>query len=362
MRIAQMVSGTDVDGAVQCCLMLTRALAARGHDVTLLHAPGARIAALAGDGIRRVEIRFGRERAELRRIAVVLRDLDIDVLHTHRTGASNVGVRLRRMTSVPVVATLHSGRIQVHWLFNDRVIALSARTFRRLRRLHPFGRDRIALIPNFIDTHDADRTDPASRSAIRASLGIPADAFAVGCVGVVSAEKRQRDLVAALKRVRDGGIDGRLVLIGVAWRGEDERIRRKAESLGIASHVALTGPREDARALLPAFDVYASGSSREEMPIAVMEAMAAGLPVVSTDVGSLPLLVSEGVNGFLTPVGAASAIGDRLTRLASSPGVRAAMGAASRQKIVEFSPAVIVPRIEQTFADAAADRGRWKER
>jgi glycosyltransferase involved in cell wall biosynthesis len=355
LRIVEMVSGIDINGAVRAALMLSRALAARGHEVTLVHAPGAWIAGqLGGAGIRPVETAFGRNPAELRRLSGIVRDLRPDVIHTHRTGASNVGVRLGRATGVPVVATLHSGKPQFHWLGNDRMIALSARTFRLVRMLHPFSRGRIALVPNFIEAPPP--AEAARRAGLRRAFGIGAGTFVVGYLGVVGPEKRPRDLVAALARLAATGIDCHLFLIGVDWAGESARVARQVAAGGLGARVTLTGLREDGRALLALFDAYATASAREEMSLSVMEAMAEGLPVVATDVGSLPLLVAGGGNGFLVRVGDVDAIAGGLLQLARSPDLRRAMGAASLERITAYAPGRVVPRIEAVLAEAASRR------
>jgi glycosyltransferase involved in cell wall biosynthesis len=352
LRVAELISGVDINGAVRSALLVSRALSARGHDVTLFHASGAWIAGqIDGTAIRPVEAAFGRDPAELRRLVHIIRELRVDVIHTHRTGASNAGVRLARAAGVPLVATLHSGKPQFHWLLNDRMIVLSERTFRLLRLLHPFGGDRVVLIPNFIEPQRP--ADPAQRMALRRSFGIGDATFVIGYVGVVGPEKRPGDLVTALARIAAEGIDCHLLLVGLDWAGEGERIKRHVAATGLGGRVTVTGLREDARALLAMFDAYATASAREEMSLSVMEAMSAGLPIVSTDVGSLPLLVADGSNGFLVKVGDVDAIGAGLIRLARSPELRRAMGAASMEKIAAYTPERIVPRIEAVLAGAA---------
>ena len=133
--------------------MLSRELARRGNRVTLVCLPGAWIGdQAAGDGIEVVRSDLHRwPTDELRRIAAVVRQRQIDVIHTHTSRSNFFGILLRWFSGVPSVATAHSRHIQLHWMFNDRVIAVSEAT-RRYQRMYNFVRaSRIETIHNFID-------------------------------------------------------------------------------------------------------------------------------------------------------------------------------------------------------------------
>jgi glycosyltransferase involved in cell wall biosynthesis len=113
--------------------------------------------------------------------------------------------------------------------------------------------------------------------------------------------------------------------------------------------------------LLAAFDIFALASEREELPVAILEAMAAGLPVVAVETGGIPEMVAEGETGFLVPPRDTVALADRLDRLAADPPLRASLGAAGRQRtFAEFGKDAVVPRIEAVLAEAAALRPGWR--
>ena len=153
MNIMEIISGTRVNGAILHCLLLSRELARRGNTVTLVCLPGAWIGEqAAGEGIEVVHSDLHRwPMDELRRIGRVVRQRKIDVIHTHISRANFFGILLRWFGGVPSVATAHSRHIQLHWMFNDRVIAVSEAT-RRYQRWHNFVRaGRIETIYNFID-------------------------------------------------------------------------------------------------------------------------------------------------------------------------------------------------------------------
>ena len=170
MKIMEIVSGTRVNGAILHCLLLSRELVRRGHQVTLVCRPGSWISRQMVDGpidaFRSDLHRWPPD--ELRRIAGVIRQRQIDVIHTHTSRANFFGILLRWMTGVPSVATAHSRHVQLHWMFNDRVIAVSEAD-RRYQRTHNLVRgSRIETIHNFIDCQPHAwrcRPTPAAGSA-----------------------------------------------------------------------------------------------------------------------------------------------------------------------------------------------------
>ena len=153
MNIMEIVSGAEVNGAVIHCLLLTRSLAQRGHQVTLLCRENAFIAGqLADDNVEIITSDMHRfPFDELRRVAGLCRERRIDILHTHMTRAHNFGVCLRRFTHIPCVATAHSHIIQPHWMFNDHVVAVSNATRRFQRRRNLVREQRIETIHGFMD-------------------------------------------------------------------------------------------------------------------------------------------------------------------------------------------------------------------
>src|SRR6266851_2975574 len=134
MRIVEIVSGHTLNGAMKHAFTLATALSRRGHDITVVCRDGswiAREAALADLNVHSSDLhRWPPE--ELRRIATVVSDCAADLVHTHMSRAHFFGVLLKTMVETPIVATAHSRRIQVHWRFNDRTIAVSD----AVRRFH----------------------------------------------------------------------------------------------------------------------------------------------------------------------------------------------------------------------------------
>ena len=355
MVVAEFVSARVLNGAARHCIALSEALAERGHQVLLLHRSELDLPALPA-GVTPMAISFRRSPGAMTDLARRLKAAGTEVVHTHMSSAHFHGALLRAFWGVPTVGAAHARHFQPHWLFNDRVIAPSRSTAAYHLKVNRIPPTRMRVIPNFIDPDAYPQLTPARGAAARARLGLDPDALVIGSVADITPGKRPSDLVAAARPLLQAG--ARLVIAGAELdAGEAARVRAAAEGLG----VDLLGRHTDVTEILPAFDVFALASEREEMPVAVLEAMAAGLPVVAVDTGGLAEMVAEGETGFLVGARDTAAMGERLQRLVGDPALRAALGAAGRARaFAEFGRGPIVERIEQVLAEAAALRPGWR--
>jgi glycosyltransferase involved in cell wall biosynthesis len=360
MRVAMMISGADVNGAVVHCLLLTRYLTGRGHRVLLLHRPQAWIARQAGlEGVELFETGFSRAPRELIRVARRLNDFDAEVVHTHMSSAHTYGALARVLTRRPVVATAHATHLQLHWPLNNLVIATSAEVTNYHRRVNLVRRDNIITIPNFIDQREFVPADAARKIAMRAKLDLPADAFVIGCVGDIGGRKRQADLVDALARLAPERPEARLLLAGGQVPRYTRRLRAAAAQAGVADKIQLIGQRADIADVLAALDVFVMASQKETGPIAVLEAMAMELPVISTDVGTVAEFVVDGTTGHVVEIGDTAAIARHVLALADNPAKRAAMGRAARARLLgQFTLEKLASRVEQALMEVAARGNR----
>ena len=258
----EIISGTRVNGAILHCLLLSRELARRGHRVTLVCLAKSWIAAQAA-GVEGIEVvasdlhRWPTD--ELRRLAEVVRQRGIDVIHTHTSRANFFGILLRWFSGVPSVATAHSRHIQLHWMFNDRVIAVSEAS-RRYQRSRNFVRDnRIETIYNFIDHDRLAAAPPEARSRIRRSLKIGETTPLLGVIGNVIPRKGLIHSVGAMPKILSAMPEARLLVVG----GRDQlpyavRVRAVARRLGVADCITWVGQRDDVQEILAALDLYVS--------------------------------------------------------------------------------------------------------
>jgi glycosyltransferase involved in cell wall biosynthesis len=165
-------------------------------------------------------------------------------------------------------------------------------------------------------------------------------------------------LLEALRAVRAEFPSVRLLMGG---DGEVDKVVARAAELGLAAHVQALGwvDAEERGRWLRSAAVYVLPSFHEGLPMSILEAMAAGLPIVSTTVGGIPEAVTDGQEGLLVPPGDPEALARALCRVLSSATVREQMGLAARKRVLhEFAAAAVVPRLESLYRQSLASRTR----
>jgi glycosyltransferase involved in cell wall biosynthesis len=362
VRIAEIVSAHARNGAAVHAVALTRELVARQHDVTVICRPEswtARQIAGITDVVPSDLRRWPAD--ELRRIARLLRERDIDVVHTHMSRAHFFGVLLTRFSGVPVVATAHNRVIQPHWMLNDHVIAVSAAVARFQRRWNLVRAHRITVVHNFVDPSDFG-VDERERGLARAHLRSGDGTFLIAIVGSIFVEKGVHHAIDALPAVLARVSGARLAIVG---GGPDDYIRalkRRADGLGVSRQITWAGESDDVRGVLAAADAVAVPSTEEAFPFACLEAMAAGRAVVATRVGGIPEIVVDGGTGTLVPRGRPDALAAALVALAEDPDRRIRFGEAGRQRVfAAFSPRTQIARIEGVLVKVVESIGRATE-
>lgn len=198
---------------------------------------------------------------------------------------------------------------------------------------HGLPADKFAVIPNAVAP---TKPSTATCDELLAGFGLPADTRFIGCVGRLWPQKRLKDAIWAaelLKAIRD---DVHLLIIGEGpQRGALELFIRQTE---LTDRVHLLGHREDVPRLLSHFDCLWLVSEYEGLPNSIMEAMAAGVPVVATDISGNRDLVVEGQTGYLVPLGDCAAIARATRRILDDAELAMRLGAAARERIAaEFS-------------------------
>ena len=359
MNVMEIVSGIEINGARGHCASLAAGLARRGHAVTMVARPdpwlrrqlGSAPVAIVESDMRRWPL------GELRRIASLAHERRIDVLHTHMSGAHVFGIALRWMTGIPCVATAHAHRRNWHWRFNDRVIAVSEQT-RRFHIARNFvSPGRIDTVHNFIDHARFAATAPSARAAMRASFGIESSAALIGFVGRLHPSKGWSDLLSVIARVTTTMPDIGLLAVGTGEENYRAELEREAARFGIADNIIWAGERSDVPEILSALDLFVSPSRDESFGLAVLEAMAAGVPVVAAAVGGLPEVVRDGETGVLVGPGDHIAMSNAIVALLCDRDLRRRMGERGRCLAVErFSAERQIPLVETALARAIDGR------
>lgn len=194
--------------------------------------------------------------------------------------------------------------------------------------------DRTTVIPNGIDhrqwTHLPDRREA------REALNIPDQAVVVGTVGRLTEQKGQRYLIQAAHKVVSRQPDALFLIAG--YGPLEETLKQQAEDAGVAEQVRFLGYRPAVKQLLAAFDLFVLPSLWEGMSNAVLEAMAAGLPVVATRVDGNTEQVADGLTGLLVPPADAESLAEALLDLITDPDRREAMGRRGRERVTSLFP------------------------
>jgi glycosyltransferase involved in cell wall biosynthesis len=303
MRVLHVITGLAAGGAEQQLRLLLPRLPADCAVVTLTN-PGIVAEAIAGDGIRVVDLgmRGNRDLAALPRLARLIRDGRYDIVHTHLYRATVYGRIAARLAGVrAVVSTEHSlgddrieGRrrtvgVRALYLATERLGTVTIAVSRTVaRRLVDWGvpPERIAVIPNGIAAEEF-RYDAGLRDRTRRTWGVRADTVVVGAVGRLEPGKRVDVLIRAL-----AGTPG-MVLVIVGDGSARSALTDLARATGVADRVVFTGETADVRPLLCGMDVVASASPEETFGLAVLEALACGLPAIQVTCPALDELPPE---------------------------------------------------------------------
>jgi glycosyltransferase involved in cell wall biosynthesis len=341
-----------------------RGMLDRGHKVTLLTPRIAQIFDAAERiGIPVEPMPF--ERKSLHNMRVLrhwLRDNAVDVINTHSSidswlsAVARIGLRPRP----PIVRTRHisapiSRSITSRWLYRsgaDRVVTTGESL--RLDLIERTGLDgaRIVSIPTGTDTERFAPRDPARVAAIRASLGIPADATVIGIAATLRSWKGHDYLLAAFERLGDSHPDLQLLIAGDGPRRS--RIEQARDLSPYGGRIHMLGHRDDVPDVLAAMDIFALPSyANEGVPQAILQAMAMQKPVVTTRVGAIEDAVVDQQTGLFVGPKNADDLAEKLERLIDDAGLRDRLGAAGRSRVeANFAFGHMIARMEQVFLEA----------
>ena len=197
---------------------------------------------------------------------------------------------------------------------------------------------------------ESSAADADGRAALRRELGCAQTDPIIGCVGRLVPEKQYPVLVQAFAQLARRRPAARLAIVGDG--PERGRIAREIAAHQLADRVHLLGRRRDAGTLVGGFDVFALASRIEGLPIAVVEAMMAGVPVVATDVAGLPELIRHGHTGWLVPVHDAGALAAAMLRYLDDPDLARTMaGRAQADARARFLPSRYAEELVELYRD-----------
>ncbi len=367
MTVAIVVSRLGVGGAERQIVRLAMGLRGDGFQPLIVCLKDAgEVAPPAGSGIEVIALGYqnGRNPEVVRALAHVLSSRGADVAFCSNYNSTVWGRLAAILAGVPVIVTAEhsmarsrrlSGAVNliVNRLMSHRTAAVVACADAQVPVLVSEGNrtGAIRVIHNGVDLEMYD----GARSDARRSLGVPVDSLVVGIVASLGKVKDHAMFLQAAACTLARVPEAYFVIVGDGLlRGS---LEESARCLGISRRVMFAGVREDLPRVLTAFDVACLTSRSEAFPMAVLEYMAAGLPVVATDVGGVGEAVVAGLTGELVQQGDADAFSAALVRLLESPGLRRSLGDAGRRRHAElFSEARMVNAFKRLLRELAEGR------
>ena len=289
------------------------------------------------------------------------------LVHTHTSKAGVLGRVAAWLVRVPVVVhTPHGHVFYGHfgpfrsWLFlqiervlstlTDRLIALTEAERQEHLDREVGKADRFVVVPSGIDRERFGQARAQGKQQ-PAWFGCPSGALIIGSVGWLTDIKGHEYLIEAVARLKQDFPSLHLVIVGSG--GRHDALLQQAELTGLGGAIHLLGHRSDIEACLAGMDLFVLPSLNEGMGRALIEAMAAGLPVIASNVGGIPAVISHEHTGLLVPPGDVGALTEALRRFLDKPEWAAQLGlAASRSVDSRFGSAAMVHAIDSIFAEA----------
>ncbi len=362
VKVLYLITGLHVGGAEKLLLAQLRCIdRARFDPVIVTMAGGALIAEFQRSGVRvhDLAIRHARDVGAVFRLMAIIRQERPDILHTHLFHADLLGRLVGPWARVPaIVTTLHMLEAPRHrwwcnpinrWFsrYNTAIIAISDEVKQGFVREQGLDDSKVHIIPNAVEP--MPKADAAVTRRLRQEAGVPEDGLLIGVVSRLEPPRKALDvMIDAIARLADRWPGMRCVLIGDgSWRLE---LEAQIQRLGLNDRIRLLGTRHDVSAWLGAIDLFVLPSKDEGLPMAVIEAMGAGCPIVSTIVGGIPELITDEEHGLLVPPGDVNALAEVIERLLRDRALARRLGQAAQAKFAaRFDMRQIIRRTEDLY-------------
>jgi glycosyltransferase involved in cell wall biosynthesis len=340
VRVVYLAHAYMVGGAEEMVLNLVRHLPQRFEPIVVcIHEAGpiGREIAAGGAGVKVLGLTPGVARPiDVIRLRDALFNLRPDIVHTFLLTASLYGRFAAMLAGVPVIVgsevNIYEQKRRLHawaerWLMHGTDAVVTSAEAVREFYVRQIGaeRSKTEVIYNAVDWSQLETT--VARDDFRASFGIPPDAPLAGIIARLTEQKAHRILFEAMAR-HASLANVHLLVIGDGELRDD--LRRRVDSLGLQSRVHFAGARRDLGNVLASIDVFVMPSLWEGLPLSLVLAMGAGLPVVASAVAGIPEVVAHGERGLLVAPGDVDGLGAALARVFGDAAERSRLGEAAR--------------------------------
>jgi glycosyltransferase involved in cell wall biosynthesis len=371
MRILFLSTSMGMGGADKQLLSAAQELRSRGHDILIVSLTplGPMGLEARGSGIPTESLEMRRGMPDPRglfRLLQLVRSWKPDILHSHMVHANLMARAVRLLSPVPVmVATIHNiyeGAavwMAAYRLTNrlvDHMTIVSQAAADRFIRERIVPREMLRVVPNGIDSELFRNVPADTRASLRRSLEVD-DRFVWLAVGRFEIAKDYPNMLRAFAQVRRQEARAVLLLVGRgSLQAETEAL---VQELNLERDVRFLGVRADVPEIMSAADGYLMSSAWEGMPMVLLEAAAAGLPIVATSVGGNQEVVRDGENGYLVPPRDADALATAALRLMGlSQAQRRQMGERGREHVRNrYSLRRVAEQWEELYRDVSARKG-----
>jgi glycosyltransferase involved in cell wall biosynthesis len=375
LRVLWLTSSADTDGPGRSLLAILNHW--REGDVVAVQAirgisPAFRAACRPEVSLDALGMRHAMDLGALRRLVDRCRRFQPDVIHTQLSRADWIGRLVGRLVGVPVVSTVHNVHSRMYaaefpaplaWLgatldratapLAEHFIAVSAGVERDLVE-GGVPASRITIVPNSVDP--ASRVVPRARDAVRLRWNVAPDHIVVGTVALLKTQKGLQYLVDAAELVARR--DARVRFVHIGDGPLESAIRARVRSAGIADRFWMLGRVADPMALLSGLDMFVLSSLWEGLPVALLEAIAANVPVIGTRVPGIEDVIDDRRTGLLVPPADPMSLADAILEMAGDPERRRRLSRAASEDSGRFRPSRVVAGYRQVYTEILADRRR----
>jgi glycosyltransferase involved in cell wall biosynthesis len=371
MRILLLTTSMGMGGADKLLLTAAQTMRSHGNEVSIVSltplGPMGLEAQSLGIRIQSLEMRRGiPDPRGLIRLVQLVRKWKPDVVHSHMVHANLMARALRLLVRIPVlISTIHNiyegGRIRMagYRLTNglvDHMTIVSQAAADRFVNEGIVPRRLLTVVPNGVDVDQFRNVPAGARETIRRSLGLDGQ-FLWLAVGRFEIAKDYPNMLGAFAKLRQR--EGRAVLLLVGRGSLQGEVEALVGELGLRSTVRFLGVRHDVPEVMSAADGYVMSSAWEGMPMVLLEAAAAGLPIVATRVGGNHEVVLDKDSGLLVPPNDADALAESMVRMMElSADQRRAMGERGREHVrTQYGLGRVAEQWESLYAEVLARKG-----
>ncbi len=345
MRIMYIIDSLKVGGAEMLLLAMVRSYH-KDHDVSVVyftHGPLYDDMAAMGIKIHRISTLGIKDPRVMPRLITLISQEKPDVVHTHLSKSDFSGIMAAAIAGVPVrISSIHNvdpwrekwylNAFMRQWMSScHRMIAVTEDVRQYVLETTKYPADKLLTIPNGVDMN---RFDPQNVQALdKSAWGIEPDSLTVGMIGRLEEQKGHHILLKTAAIVTQAVPNARFVMVGDGPLRPD--LEKQRDDLGLQGKAVFTGILRDIPGVLATLDVVTFSSLWEGLPVALLEAMSMGKPLVSTAVGGIPDVIIEGQNGMLVPKENPEALAEKLITVLKDPALANHLGAAARKTIEE---------------------------